>query len=236
MILAAGRGERMRPVTERVPKPLVEVCGRPLLDWVLDNLAAHGIETVVVNTHHLGHLIAAHVRNRRRPRVVLSLEDEVCETGGGVARALPHLGERPFYVVNGDVLWRDSVESALGRLAAAWDGRRMDALLLLYPAPHARGYAGFGDYFMDQMGRLRRRREKEVGPYVFTGVQILSPKLFRDVPDGPFSLNLVYDRAEAAGRLSGIVHDGEWYHIGTPAALREVETMLTTGRKFDLHP
>jgi Nucleoside-diphosphate-sugar pyrophosphorylase involved in lipopolysaccharide biosynthesis/translation initiation factor 2B, gamma/epsilon subunits (eIF-2Bgamma/eIF-2Bepsilon) len=224
MVLAAGLGLRMRPITETIPKPLVEVAGRTMLDRALDHLAAAGVGHLVVNTHWLAGKVAAHLAGR--PDVTLSHEDELLETGGGVARALPHLGARPFYVVNSDIVWTDGATPALKRLADAWDDARMDGLLLLQRTATAVGYEGAGDFFLDPQGVPRRRRDREVAPLLFSGVQILSPRLFREAPGGKFSLNVLYDRALEDGRLYGIVHDGRWYHVGTPDALPRVEAAL----------
>ena len=226
MVLAAGRGERMRPLTDRLPKPLVEVHGKAMLDRALDRLAAVGVEQVVVNLYHLGGLIETHLAGRTRPGIVFSRETELLNTGGGVRAALGWLGEAAFYVVNGDVVWLDGLTPTLVRLAAAWDETRMDALLLLHPTTFAFGYDGPGDFFMDPLGLLRRRGEREVTPFLFAGVQILHPRLFDSTPEGRFSLNLVYDKAAAAGRLWGLRHDGEWFHVGTPEALRQVDDAL----------
>jgi MurNAc alpha-1-phosphate uridylyltransferase len=223
MVLAAGRGERLRPITDTRPKPLVEVGGRSLLDHAIDRLADAGVERVVVNTHYLGAMIAQHLASRPSPEIVISPEDSALETGGGVKHALPLLGPDPFYVVNGDSLWRDGVESALGRLAAAFDPAREDAMLLLHPTATAVGYDdGVGDFTLDPDGRPRWR-EAETAPYVYAGVQILTPGLFEATPDGSFSLVLLYRRALAARRLGAIVHDGEWYHVSTPSGLTRVE-------------
>ncbi|MDX1423781.1 MAG: nucleotidyltransferase family protein [Kiloniellales bacterium] len=226
MVLAAGRGERMRPLTERLPKPLIEVGGKAMLDWALDHLAAAGVADVVVNLYHLGERIEAHVQGRGRPRVTFSREAELMDTGGGVAAALDRLGPDAFYVLNGDVVWLNGLQPALQRLARAWDEDEMDALLLLQPVSDAYGYDGHGDFVMDPAGRLRRRREREVAPFVFAGVQLLHPRLFDGAPEGPFSLNLLYDRAIEAGRLAGLRHDGRWFHVGTPEALQGVEQAL----------
>jgi N-acetyl-alpha-D-muramate 1-phosphate uridylyltransferase len=226
MVLAAGRGERLRPLTERVPKPLIEVGGKAMLDWALDHLAAAGIARAVVNLHHLGGQIEAHVKGRARPRVIFSREAELLDTGGGVAAALSGLGPDAFYVLNGDVVWLDGLEPALDRLARAWDEDEMDALLLLHPVAGAYGYDGRGDFAMDPTGRLRRRHEREVAPFVFAGVQLLHPRLFAAAPATAFSLNLLYDRAIEGGRLWGLRHDGRWFHVGTPEALKGVEAAL----------
>ena len=227
MVLAAGLGLRLRPVTETLPKPLVEVGRRSLLDRTLDRLGEAGVEGVVVNLHHLGSLIETHLARRGGPTIEFSWESELLETGGGVAKALPRLGDGPFWVANSDVLWLDGPGPALGRLAAAWDDTRMDGLLLLHETINAYGYQGRGDFFADPLGQLVRRPEGEVAPYLFTGVQILHPRLFADAPAGPFSLNRLYDRAIEAGRLYGIVHDGEWFHVGTPDGLAEAEAYMS---------
>jgi MurNAc alpha-1-phosphate uridylyltransferase len=219
MVLAAGKGLRLRPITLSRPKPLVEVGGQTMLDGVLDRLAEAGAAEAVVNAHYLGQMIESHLQGRTRPRIHLSHEEALLETGG----------EEPFFVINGDILWRDGKVPALRRLAEAWDGARMDALLLLQPTATAVGYEGLGDFVMDQLGRLRRREEGEVAPFLFAGLQILSPGLFAGTPDGPFSLNLIYDRALAAGRLYGLRHDGAWYHVGTPEDLQRVEAALAPG-------
>ncbi len=226
MVLAAGLGLRMRPITEHTPKPLVAVAGRTMLDRALDHLAEAKAGHLVVNTHWLAHRVAEHLAGR--PNLTLSHEDVLLETGGGVAKALPHLGQAPFYVVNSDIIWTDGATPALKRLAEFWDDSRMDALLLMQPTATAMGYEGAGDFFLDPAGMPRRRRDREVAPLLFSGVQILSPRLFRDAPSGKFSLNVLYDRALDQGRLFGIVHDGRWYHVGTPEALPEVEAALTT--------
>jgi MurNAc alpha-1-phosphate uridylyltransferase len=226
MVLAAGRGERMRPITDSRPKPLVQVRGRAMIDWVLDRLAVAGVQDAVVNLHHLGEQIEDHLSTRRSPQITLSPEARLLDTGGGVRQALAHLGEQPFYVINGDVVWLDGRTPALERLAAAWDEAKMDALLLLHPSAYALGYEGQGDFVMSAMGKLRRRVEREVAPFVFTGAQILHPRLFEGTPEGAFSLNLIYDKALESERLWGLRHDGEWFHVGTPEALKETEEAL----------
>ena len=226
MVLAAGRGERMRPLTDQRPKPLIEVRGEAMLDRVLDRLAAAGVGEAVVNTHHLGEMIEAHLAARSKPKIVLSPEEDLLETGGGVTKALTLLGKQPFFVVNGDVVWLDGVRPALERLAAAWDDGAMDVLLLLHPTAYALGYHGQGDFFMASGGELRRRREQEVAPFLFAGLQILHPRIFKGAPKGAFSLNLLFDRAAEAGRLWGLRHDGEWFHVGTPDSLADVEDAL----------
>ena len=226
MVLAAGLGERMRPITDTLPKPLIELRGRTLLDSILDRVAAAGVPEAVINLHYLGEMIEARLVLRERPRVSFSHEETRLETGGGVRKALSLLGADAFFVINGDVCWLDGHTPALERLAAAWDDEEMDALLLLHPTAFAVGYAGVGDFVLAPDGRMRRRRESEVSPFVFTGIQILHPRLFEDAPEEPFSLNLIYDKAGAAERLWGLRHDGEWFHIGTPEGLRDVEDAL----------
>lgn len=227
MVLAAGFGKRLRPITDKLPKPMVPLRGRSLIDRAIDRLEAVGVKQVVVNLHHLGEQLEAHLKKRNRPEIVFSPEAEILETGGGVKKALPLLGDAPFYAVNGDVCWLDGKLPALKRLAAAWNDAEMDALLLNQPIVTSVGYDGWvGDFIMDACGRLRRRQEREVAPFIFAGVQILHPRLFEGAPDGAFSLNLLYDKAIAAGRLWGLRHDGEWYHIGTPEGLAEVEEEL----------
>lgn len=229
MVLAAGLGTRMRPLTDTMPKPLIEIEGCTLIDHAIDRLALVGIETVVVNTHHKAEMMAAHLAGRQRPRIELSHEDELLETGGGVLRALPRLGDA-FFVVNSDVLWLDSKDYALTRLAEAFDPERMDAVLLFQRTVTAVGYDGSGDYFLDTLGTPRRRVEGEIAPFLFTGIQLLHRRAFDGAPRGRFSLNVIYDRAEGAGRLHAIVHDGEWFHVGTPDGLAATRTRLASHR------
>lgn len=226
MVLAAGLGTRLRPLTDTLPKPLVSVAGQTLLDWALDRLADAGVERAVVNLHHLGDKIEAHLNDRARPTIAFSRETERLETGGGIARALPMLGAGPFFAVNADVLWLNGPGDALDRLARHWDDETMDGLLLLHETVFAFGYDGDGDFFVDADGRLKRRPERELAPYLFTGVQILHPRLFKDAPAGMFSLNVLYDRAIEQGRLYGLIHDGEWFHVGTAAGLAEAEDYM----------
>lgn len=226
MVLAAGLGQRMRPLTDKLPKPLVPLRGEAMLDTILDRLAGHGIAKAVVNLHYLGQMIEAHLADRKTPAVVFSQEDDLLETGGGVKKALPLLGAAPFFVLNGDVCWLDGLTPALERLAAAWNEDEMDALLLLHPTCSAFGYEGVGDYFMDPEGRLRRRQERQIAPFIHAGIQVLHPRLFEGTPEGSFSLNKLYDKAQEAERLWGLRHDGEWYHVGTPQELRAVEDAL----------
>lgn len=229
MVLAAGLGTRMRPLTDKVPKPLLEIGGRTLLDHAIDRLALVGVERVAVNVHYKAEMVAAHLAGREHPSVTVLHEKDLLETGGGVLRALPQLGEE-FFVVNGDVIWLDSKDYALARLAGVFDPECMDAVLLLQKTVGAVGYEGPGDYFLDPLGMPRRRAEREVAPYLFTGVQLLHRRAFDGVAEKRFSLNRVYDRAEKAGRLYAIVHDGEWYHVGTPEGLRATAARLSSHR------
>lgn len=229
MTLAAGLGTRMRPLTETVPKPLVRLAGKALIDHVLDRLESMVVERIVVNVHYRADQIVDHLRARRRPAVRISDErDGLLDTGGGIARALPLIGRRPFFLINSDTAWRDHRTSALHALAAAYDERRMDGLLLLADTARSLGYDGPGDFVLLDDGRLRRPqpgdRAAPLHPYM--GVAILHPRLFRNAPQGAFSLNLLFDAAIAAGRLHGIVHDGFWMHVGTPDALRAAEEFL----------
>jgi MurNAc alpha-1-phosphate uridylyltransferase len=227
MVLAAGLGTRMRPVTDTLPKPLVRVGGRALIDHALDRVAEAGIGTAVVNVHYLADLIEAHVRPRQRPQVVISDErGELLETGGGIKRALPLLGPTPFLLLNSDSLWIDGRNANIGRLGGAWEPARMDILLLVAAGAESLGYEGRGDFFMDAEGRLERRGERDRAPLVYAGVAILKPQLFDDTPDGAFSLNRLFDRAIVAGRLFGLPLDGQWLHVGTPDAIAAAEERL----------
>lgn len=224
MVLAAGIGKRMRPVSATVPKPLIEVAGLPLIDRALDRLGEAGVEEAVVNVHYLADLVEAHVKKRKAPRVLVSDErSQLLETGGGIAKALPLLGDAPFYLLNSDSFWIEGPRPNLDWLAAGWNEETMDALLMLAPTVASVGYDGLGDFLMDKDGRLSRRPERIVAPFVYPGTAILSPRLFKDVPEGAFSLNLLFDRAIAAGRLHGVRMDGIWLHVGTPEAIREAE-------------
>ncbi|MBE9552648.1 MAG: nucleotidyltransferase family protein [Proteobacteria bacterium] len=231
MVLAAGLGKRMRPLTDDRPKPLVELAGRSLLDRALDSLAAGGITSFVVNSHYKGEMIAA--RMAKRGDIALSREEILLETGGGVKAALPLLGDDAFFVVNSDAVWRDGAESTISRMAARWHDGGMDALLLLVPMGSVAGNMGDhpGDYHLEADGRARRRAQGETAPFLFGGIQILHPRLFEGAPDGPFSLNILYDRAQQAGRLHGLRHDGEWYHVGTPEELAAAEAAFAGDRR-----
>ena len=228
MVLAAGLGERMRPLTERIPKPLVAVGGKPLIDHVLDRLADAGVERAVVNVHYLADLIERHLSGRSRPRIVISDERaQILGTGGGVVKALPELGTEPFFHVNSDTLWIDGVKPNLQRLAETFDPTRMDALLLLAPAANSIGYSGRGDFAMTADGRLRRRNEREVVPFVYAGAALLRPELFAGAPEGSFALTRLFDRAADAGRLHGCRLEGVWMHVGTPDAIAQAEAAIT---------
>jgi N-acetyl-alpha-D-muramate 1-phosphate uridylyltransferase len=225
MILAAGRGERMRPLTDTTPKPMIPVAGRSMLDRSMDRLVAHGVRTVVVNVHHHGEKIATHLGSRAQ----IVREDRLLETGGSVKNALSLLGDGPYFILNGDGLWRDGSKPMLSRMEAAWDPARMDALLLLHPIEKAIGREAKdrGDYFLDADGRARHRGSAASAPYMFASVSVCDSRLFQESPDGPFSLLKLWTRAEADGRLFGIVHDGDWFHVGTLQALAEAERLLT---------
>jgi MurNAc alpha-1-phosphate uridylyltransferase len=227
MILAAGFGTRMRPLTDTMPKPLIAVGGKPLINHVLDRLAAVGVETAVVNVHHFADQIEQHLKPRRAPKIVISDErDGVLGTGGGIVKALPLLGPDPFFHVNSDTLWIDGVKPNLERLAVAFQPDQMDALLLLAPTATSVGYSGRGDFSMTPDGRLRRRGEREVVPFVYAGIAILSPALFADTPSGAFALTRLFDRAIEQERLFGLRLEGVWMHVGTPEAIAAAEAAI----------
>lgn len=239
MVLAAGLGQRMRPLTQTRPKPLIEVGGKALLDHALDRLADAGIETAVVNVHYLADLVEAHAARREVPKILISDERaRLLETGGGIRKALPLLGREPFLALNSDTLWIEGARPNLPRLMKAWDPGAMDVLLLLAATASSVGYDGRGDFAIEPEGespkdsqgepqaRLRRRREGEVAPFVYAGVGLFKPELFVDAPEGPFSANLIFDRAIAAGRLYGVRLEGEWLHVGTPEAIPPAEQRL----------
>lgn len=232
MVMAAGLGKRMRPLTATRPKPLVEVAGKALLDHVFDRLKAAGVERAVVNVHYLADAVEAHLANRVSGiEVVVSDERaQLLETGGGLAKARGLLGDAPFLVVNSDNLWVDGPTDAIRLLAAGWDDAAMDALLLLAPLARAHNHRGQGDFRIDARGRITgRRKPGRLAPFVYTGIQILSPRVLEDAPEGAFSTNLFWDRAIAAGRAFGVVHQGLWFDIGTPGAIPKTEAMLADG-------
>jgi len=227
IVLAAGLGTRMRPYNGHIPKPLVEIGGKPLIDHVLDRLTDVGVECAVVNVHHQADALERHLAARKRPRIVISDErDALLGTGGGIANALPKLGDAPFFLANSDTVWLDGVKPNLVRLADAFDPATMDALLLVAPTAGSIGYSGRGDYAMLPDGRLRRRAEREVVPFVYAGAAILSPALFADAPAGAFPLTRLFDRAAEQGRLFGLRLEGVWMHVGTPEAVAAAETAL----------
>lgn len=227
MVLAAGLGVRMRPLSDTKPKPLVAVGGKALIDHVLDRLVQIGVETAVVNVHHLADQIERHLAFRQAPKIVISDErDALLDTGGGVVKALPVVGPAPFFHLNSDAIWIDGVRPNLLRLAEIFDPARMDALLLLAATSTSAGYAGRGDFTMAPDGRISRRGEGEVAPFVYAGAAILSGALFSTAPSGAFSLNLLFDRAIDAGRLYGLRLEGVWMHVGTPDAIVAAEAAI----------
>ncbi|MAH83877.1 MAG: mannose-1-phosphate guanylyltransferase [Rhodospirillaceae bacterium TMED8] len=226
IVLAAGKGLRMRPITLKTPKPMVRVDGRMLIDHALDRLEEAGVTEAIVNTHYLGDKLQQHLGKRKSPKIIFSPEVELLETGGGVKHALPLLGKKPFWVVNSDAFWLNGPTDALARMASVWDEGNMDALLLLHSTVEAYGYVGRGDFSCNTIGKLERRAEMEVAPWLFTGIQLLKPETLENTPNGPFSLNVIYDRLLEQERLFGIVHDGEWFHIGTPDGLSEAEAYM----------
>ena len=228
MVMAAGLGKRMRPLTATRPKPLVEVAGKALLDHVLDRLKASGVEKIVVNVHYLPGSVEAHLASKAHGlEVAISDErDLLLETGGGMVKAEPLIDADPFLVVNSDNLWVDGPADTLKLLASHWDSGRMDALLLLVPQARAQNHRGMGDFHMDRSGRLRRREKARVAPFVFTGIQMVSKALLRDAPEGAFSTNILWDRAIEEGRCFGAVHQGLWFDVGTPRSIGETEAFL----------
>ena len=231
MVLAAGLGKRMRPITDTLPKPLVAIGGKTMLDHALDRLTEAGVEEAVVNVHHLAEKIETHLAAREKPAITISDERaELLETGGGVKKALPLLGSEPFFHVNSDSLWSESGGSAMAAMRQAWRPDGMDLLLLLAKRETSIGFDGAGDFFRDDEGRLTRRGTAPSAPYVYAGVAILKPELFADTPDGAFSLNLLFDRAIARGRLFGLVLSGQWLHVGTPEAIAPAEAAFSAAR------
>ena len=227
IVLAAGLGTRMRPLTDARPKALVRVMGRPLIDYALDRLADAGVGSAVVNVHHFAEQLQAHLAARRQPQVIVSDErGELLGTGGGIARALPLLGEAPFFLLNSDSLWLETGDSNLARLGRAFNAGRMDALLLLASAAATTGYDERGDYFLSADGALRRRSGAEAAPFVYAGAAVLSPALFKDAPGGAFPLTSLFDRAETARRLCGLLLEGLFLHVGTPEAVAAAEKAI----------
>ena len=236
MILAAGLGKRMRPLTDTIPKPLVRLNERALIDHVLDRLAAAGIKRAIVNVHHHADKLEAHLRTRTNPEIAISDERGVLlDTGGGVVRALPSIGDKPFLIHNSDSVWIEGVGNNLSRLLSSWDEERMDSLMLLATTPGSLGYDGHGDFHMDGDGLLMRQSGPRLAPFVFAGVSIAHPRLFEKAPEGRFSLNTLWNAAIEKRRLFGVRLDGLWMHVGTPEALAEAELKianqhLVTGR------
>lgn len=229
MVLAAGQGKRMRPVSATTPKPLVKVAGAALIDHCLDGLAAAGVKRAVVNVHYLADLVEAHIKGRRVPKIAISDErDALLDTGGGTKRALPLLSAGPFLLRNSDSFWIEGVRPNLNWLAGGWDEARMDALLLLASTVKAVGYSGRGDFMLDKDGRLSRRPERMVAPFVYAGAAILSPRLFESAPDGAFSLNVLFNRAIETGRLFGVRLDGLWINVENPGAIEAAAEAIAT--------
>ena len=231
MVLAAGLGKRMRPLTATRPKPLVEVAGKTLIDHVLDRLRAAGVGKIVVNVHYLPEALEAHLKSRASDFDV-KISDErkqLLETGGGMIHALPQIDADPFLVVNSDNYWVDGPADTIHLLASLWRDDQMDALLLLVPLAKAGNHGGQGDFHMEADGRLVRREKAKVAPFVFTGIQMVSKRLLRDAPEGPFSTNILWDRAIAEGRCFGAVHQGLWFDVGNPAAIKATERALEHG-------
>src|SRR3954454_255329 len=228
MIMAAGLGKRMRPLTATTPKPLISVGGKPLLDHVLEKLRAAGVRKVVVNVHYLADAVEAHLASRGHGLEV-AISDErklLMETGGGLVQAATMISSDPFLALNSDNLWVDGPADTLKLLASQWDHSKMDALLLLVPQARALNHKGMGDFHMGRAGRLRRRDRSHVAPFVFTGIQMVSKRLLRDAPPGPFSTNILWDRAIEEGRCFGAVHQGLWFDVGTPQSIQMTEAAL----------
>ena len=231
MIMAAGLGTRMAPYTLERPKPLIPLNGKPLIDHVIDRLVQGGVNFIVVNVHYKADQLIAHLEQRRardkHVEIRISNEtDAILDTGGGIAKALPHFGGEPFFTYNSDSIWVEGMGSALARMRARWNSETMDALMLLAPCSTALGYDGRGDFEMDPWGGLKRRDEMNLAPFVWTGLQILHPRLFDTAPKGRFSINRLWDEAIEKGRLFGIRLDGVWIHVGTPEGLKEAEAFL----------
>lgn len=229
MVMAAGLGKRMRPLTATRPKPLVRVAGKPLIDHSLDRIEAAGVGHVVVNVHYLADALEAHLAAQKRS-FTIAISDErdlLLETGGGMVKALPQLTGDPILIVNSDNIWTDGPVDSIRHLARHWDGDRMDALLLVIRQASATGHGGRGDFHMDPSGLLSRRKPGRIAPFVYTGVQLISPRLLDDAPSGPFSTNILWDRAIAAGRLFGLSHMGQWFDVGSPASIAPTEAALS---------
>jgi len=229
MILAAGLGKRMRPLTATQPKPMVRVAGKPLIDHVLDRLEDAGVAKAVVNVHYLADLLENHLKSRKSPAVTISDERALLlETGGGMIRAQDLLPD-PFFCVNADNIWLDGPVDAFRELSEMWDAEKMDGLLLLVPHSGAFNYRGKGDFQMDPLGRITRRRSGRIAPFIFSGVQLVSKRLLREAPGGPFSTNILWSRAIDEGRLYGLCFTGEWFEVGDPSAIAPTEAALKRG-------
>lgn len=227
MIMAAGLGTRMRPLTDARPKPLVEVAGKALIDHAIDRLVAAGVTMIVVNLHYKAEMIKEHLAARKDVEIIYSDEsDGLLGTGGGVARALHHFGDEPFFIHNSDTIWVEGYGRALEQMKARWDPEVMDGLLLVVPLINSMGYEGVGDFLMDSMGHLSRVPPGRMSPFAYPGVQIIHPRLFADPPSGGFSTNIMWDRAIEQERLFGIRLDGVWIHVGTPQAVADAEAYL----------
>ena len=230
MVLAAGIGKRMRPLTASRPKPLVRVDGRPLIDHSLDKLVEAGVSRAVVNVHYLPGQIEAHLAQRSEPEIAISDErDALLETGGGMIKALPLIDADPFFCLNSDNVWLDGPQTVFAALSDAWDPERMDALLLLVSHARAFNYNGRGDFHLDPLGQISRRKPGRVAPFIYTGIQIVSQRLLRDAPEGAFSTGVLWDRAIAEGRLYGISHGGLWFEVGAPQMIAPTEAALQRG-------
>jgi N-acetyl-alpha-D-muramate 1-phosphate uridylyltransferase len=229
MVMAAGLGKRMRPLTATQPKPMVRVAGKPLIDHALDRLGQSGVTRAVVNVHYLADLLEDHLKKRQLPAITVSDErDLLLETGGGMVKAQDLLPD-PFFCVNSDNLWLDGPKNALADLSDRWNADEMDALLLLVPHKGALNFPGKGDFHMNALGQLTRRRSSRIAPYIYTGIQLVAKRLLRDAPAGPFSTNVLWDRAIAEGRLFGVAFTGRWFEVGTPQAIKPTEQALAEG-------
>lgn len=228
MVMAAGLGKRMRPLTDELPKPLVKLRDRPLIDYAIDRLVEADISKIVVNVHYLADAVEQHLADRDDIEIIISDErDHLLDTGGGAARVLGTLGPGPFFVINSDSVWLEGIGASLTRMRERWNDAEMDCLMLLASTVTSVGYEGRGDFQMDVSGRLLRRPETEVAPFVNTGAYLIHPRVFTDLPDGAFSMNVLWDRSIEAERLFGIRHDGVWMHVGTPEALNQAERLMS---------
>ncbi|MBY8335872.1 nucleotidyltransferase family protein [Alteriqipengyuania sp. NZ-12B] len=229
MVMAAGLGKRMRPLTATMPKPMVRVAGKPLIDHTLDRLADAGVARAVVNVHYLADALEAHVVERKSPKVTISDErDALLETGGGMIKAQGLLPD-PFFCLNSDNIWLDGPRNAFADLSMLWDAERMDALVLVVPHKRAANFDGPGDFHLDAAGKVSRRQPGRIAPFIYTGIQLVSHRLLRDAPEGKFSTNILWNRAIEEGRLFGLPFTGEWFEVGTPQAIRPTEEALSRG-------